>query len=50
MRRPQARTRGLAVAMALALHVVVLTGLALGPRVAPPVELPTMQVILAPPR
>lgn len=44
-----ARRRGLAVAVALALHAVVLTSLALGPRITPPVELPAMQVTLAPP-
>jgi hypothetical protein len=41
--------RGPAVAIALALHAVVLAVLASGPRATPPVELPAMQVTLAPP-
>jgi hypothetical protein len=49
MARARARGRALAVATALALHAAVLSVLALGPRVTPPVELPVMQVTLAPP-
>jgi hypothetical protein len=41
--------RGPAVAVALALHAVVLAVLASGPRATPPVELPALQVTLAPP-
>jgi hypothetical protein len=49
MRQVRASGRGWAVAIALTLHAIVLTALMVGPRVTPPVELPTMQVTLARP-